>query len=140
MASPIVNWYPATVAARDAIVVTQLEIGLFAQVLDDGVVYQAVAAGTGSGCWDLGEPVAVSSDEVTNESTMAGITATDALTNLKNRTAQTGNGNAPPDEDTDASAGYGIGSLYTDTTEPALYFCSDPTTGAAVWNKLAIAE
>ena len=47
-----IKWQVADTTARDLLVVTVAEVGFFAKVLaSGGSLYQAIKAGTGSGCW-----------------------------------------------------------------------------------------
>lgn len=48
----MVLWKVATTTARDALDVKEPEVGYYALVFADGKLYQAVAAGTGSSCWE----------------------------------------------------------------------------------------
>jgi len=43
----------------------------------------------------------------------------------------------PPTLDTDATLGYTVGSLYTDTLTGYSYVCKDAGEGAAIWEKMA---
>lgn len=47
------------------------------------------------------------------------------------------NASAPPTVNDDSSQGYSVGSIWIDTTNKIVYWCSDTSVGSAVWSQEA---